>query len=66
MTREDYYNLHRYCPECGNREHMITCVPVRTRNWIYAIDENLVWCECGWNGIKHEMVEKKVLKDKDT
>jgi hypothetical protein len=45
---------------------MVTCVPVRTRNWNYAIDENLVWCECGWNGIKHEMVEKKVLKDKDT
>jgi hypothetical protein len=65
MTRDEYYGLHKYCPECGDREQMVTCVPIRTSNWTNAFDDNKVWCKCGWKGYKHDMVAKKVLKNKD-
>ena len=66
MTRAEYYNLHKYCPKCGDQESMISCESICTSNWAYVIDENRVWCNCGWKGKKHDMVEEKMSKRKDT
>lgn len=62
---EKYYNEHCTCPKCGHRDYTTTMLA-------YILDKkhpeeyknkNTIEClNCGWKGIKHDMVpEKKVI-----
>jgi len=56
-VRRQYNNLHAACPKCGGTSIEMTCMgyPFWT-SLDHAVDENLCSCECGWNGIRHDMV----------
>lgn len=53
---EKYYNEHCTCLKCGHRDYTTTMLA-------YILDKNTIEClNCGWKGIKHDMVpEKKVI-----
>ena len=56
---KDYDKMHKCCPVCGSKHHSTTFVA-----YLYNqnhpekyVDRNKVeCCNCGWIGIKHEMV----------
>lgn len=53
---KQYYNKHRFCPQCGNEEVSRTCVG-SLRVSIVSPDTNKATCKCGWVGIVHDLVQ---------
>jgi hypothetical protein len=60
MTREEYYNLHKYCPKCGGHYWTSTLVGyICTENTFDNFkDLNRIDCSCGWSGSRHDLVAK--------
>ena len=61
MTREEYLAAHVVCPECFSETIEQTCVGFLP--WDYAEpfqDSNRAACGCGWSGIVHDLIAKKV------
>lgn len=53
---EAYRKEHEACPQCGSDNYETTCM-----GHICGIDTNRVSCMgCGWKGIGHELVPRKV------
>jgi hypothetical protein len=53
-----YYEDHKCCPNCFNKEHSTTCV-----SYLEGIDKNLVTCaNCSWKGIVHDLVKEPKKK----
>lgn len=55
-SQEEYYQLHKHCPNCGNDKSSSTYV-----GYIFIKDkpfknENLRECSCGWTGITDDLV----------
>jgi ssDNA-binding Zn-finger/Zn-ribbon topoisomerase 1 len=55
-TLDDYNKEHKYCPNCGNNKLMVTFAGYIFYNYETYVDKNSVSCECGWNGIVHDLV----------
>ena len=57
---DQYFELHKACPQCGSDDVAMTCVgfvfPVTLEA---AKDTNRCDCACGWSGIRHDMVPDK-------
>jgi hypothetical protein len=51
MTTADYYELHKYCPQCRDDDYECTMV-----GGLFLKDRNKVWCRCGWTGIVDDLV----------
>jgi hypothetical protein len=62
MTDENlrkYEEKHKHCPKCGGKSHTSTLMGIimDNTNPENYMDDNKVTCnECGWSGIKHDMV----------
>ncbi len=55
---EQYYLDHKYCPNCkginyGETEMAFIWDSSKPETYI---DFNKIQCKCGWNGIRHELV----------
>lgn len=57
-TLDDYNNEHRYCPNCGSNKYKTTFVGYIFYDYEKYVDRNGVLCECGWNGIVHDLVSE--------
>ncbi len=53
---EAYRKEHEVCPECGEDNYETTCM-----GFLGGQDWNRVRCMCGWKGIGHELVPRKLL-----
>lgn len=73
MSYEEFMNKydkeHSCCPKCGSKNFSSTLVgyiynPEKPEEYK---DRNSVKCfDCGWRGIRHDMVPAPVKMDKDT
>lgn len=55
--KQQYYDSHKYCPACGSDKYSTTYMGYLFTNLNEFKDENSVRCECGWEGIHHDLVK---------
>jgi hypothetical protein len=61
-VKDDYYEVHKACPSCGNTSTSQTYVggsiPVVGHEYVHT-DPNRATCNCGWQGMVEDLVPEK-------
>ncbi len=57
-SRDEYYDDHEVCPKCGNGTSQTYEGFMFYKGRPFK-DENWCECDCGWEGIVNELVNKK-------
>lgn len=60
VTRKEFYEKHKACPDCNNTKLQQTLVGVIEYENIDFIDNfNSARCKCGWRGKVNELIESE-------